>query len=130
MLVHRVMLPFASLQFAFDQCRKSFHPTSLKPAAEDLFHGAAFSSIKLCRAVYPAPIGTNTNPLTVISAHAAKTGFHRLLPLHFNFCLTTLKNEASGSDANGSVFFALRMVTTDPRSTWIGFRPSKVRNTG
>src|SRR4026207_556758 len=45
----------------------------------------------------------------------------RLLPLHFNFCRTTLKNEACGSDASGSVFFALRMVTTDPRSTWIGF---------
>jgi len=56
--------------------------------------------------------------------------FHRLLPLHFNFCLTTLKNEVSGSDASGSVFFALRMVTTDPRSTCIGLRPSNVRNTG
>jgi hypothetical protein len=55
---------------------------------------------------------------------------HRLLPLHFNFCLTTLKNEASGNDANGSVFFALRMVTTDPRSTCIGLRPSNVKNTG
>src|SRR5437660_9973234 len=55
---------------------------------------------------------------------------HRLLPLHFNFCLTTLKNEASGSDASGSVFFALRMVTTDPRSTCIGFRPSNVKNIG
>src|SRR6059058_3010295 len=55
---------------------------------------------------------------------------HRLLPLHFNFCLTTLKNEASGNDASGSVFFALRIVTTDPRSTCIGLRPSSVRNTG
>src|SRR5947199_3331580 len=73
---------------------------------------------------------TYKNRFPFISTHPAKTGFHRLLPLHFNFCLTTLKNEASGSDANGSVFFALRMVTTDPRSTCIGLRPSNVKNTG
>jgi hypothetical protein len=60
----------------------------------------------------------------------AAYSLYRLLPLHFNFCLTTLKNEASGSDASGSVFFALRMVTTDSRSTCIGLRPSNVRNTG
>jgi hypothetical protein len=60
----------------------------------------------------------------------AAISLYRLLPLHFNFCLTTLKNEASGSDASGSVFFALRMVTTDSRSTCIGLRPSNVRNTG
>ena len=59
-----------------------------------------------------------------------KTALYRLLPLHFNFCLTTLKNEASGSEASGSIFFALRIVTTDSRSTWIGFRPSNVRYTG
>src|SRR5258705_8456907 len=53
-----------------------------------------------------------------------------LLPLHLSFCLTTLKNEASGNDANGSVFFALRTVTSDPRSTRIGLRPSSVRYTG
>ena len=53
-----------------------------------------------------------------------------LLPLHLSFCRTTLKNEASGNDASGSVFFALRMVTIDPRSTWIGLRPSSVRYTG
>jgi hypothetical protein len=62
-------------------------------------------------------------------------GFNRcadqtLLPLHLSFCRTTLKNEASGNDASGSVFFALRMVTIDPRSTWIGLRPSSVRYTG
>ena len=56
--------------------------------------------------------------------------FYKLLPLHFNFCLTTLKNEALGNDANGSVFFALRMVTVEPRSTCIGLRPSSVRHTG
>src|SRR5215469_13695320 len=53
-----------------------------------------------------------------------------LLPLHLSFCLTTLKNDASGNDANGSVFFAFRTVTIDPRSTWIGLRPSSVRYTG
>ena len=53
-----------------------------------------------------------------------------LLPLHLSFRRTTLKNEASGNDANGSVFFALRMVTIDSRSTWIGLRPSSVRYTG
>src|SRR5436305_35243 len=53
-----------------------------------------------------------------------------LLPLHFNFCRTTLKNEASGNEASRSVFLALRMVTIDPRSTWIGLRPSRVKNTG
>src|SRR6266571_9270958 len=53
-----------------------------------------------------------------------------LLPLHLSFCWTTLKNEASGNDASGSVFLALRIVTIDPRSTWIGLRPSKVRKTG
>src|SRR5262245_44589994 len=53
-----------------------------------------------------------------------------LLPLHLSFCRTTLKNEASGNDASGSVFFALRTVTIDPRSTWMGLRPSSVRYTG
>ena len=53
-----------------------------------------------------------------------------LLPLHFSFCRTTLKNEASGNEASGSVLFAFRIVTTDSRSTWIGLRPSSVRNTG
>src|ERR1700739_4646576 len=37
-----------------------------------------------------------------------------LLPLHLSFWRTTLKNEASGSEASGSVFFALRIVTIDP----------------
>ena len=50
-----------------------------------------------------------------------------LLPLHLSFCRTTLKNEASGMEARGSVFLALRTVTIDPRSTWIGLRPSSVR---
>jgi hypothetical protein len=40
-----------------------------------------------------------------------------LLPLHLSFCRTTLKNEASGNEASGSVFLALRIVTIDPRST-------------
>src|SRR5437870_13378482 len=53
-----------------------------------------------------------------------------LLPLHFNFCRTTLKNEASGNEASRSVFLALRMGTIDPRSTWVGLRPSRVKNTG
>src|SRR5437773_5102597 len=53
-----------------------------------------------------------------------------LLPLHLSFCRTTLKNEASGNDASGSVFLAFRIVTIDPRSTWIGLRPSSVRKTG
>ena len=53
-----------------------------------------------------------------------------LLPLHLSFCRTTLKNDASGKEASGSVFLALRMVTSDPRSTWIGLRPSSVRYTG
>src|SRR5437667_801857 len=53
-----------------------------------------------------------------------------LLPLHLSFCRTTLKNDASGNEASGSVFFALRTVTIDPRSTWIGLRPSSVRYTG
>jgi hypothetical protein len=67
-----------------------------------------------------------------MKAHTIRAAYslYRLLPLHFNFCLTTLKNEVSGSDASGSVFFALRMVTTDSRSTCIGLRPSNVRNTG
>src|SRR6266511_851894 len=55
---------------------------------------------------------------------------HTLLPLHLSFCRTTLKNDASGKEASGSVFLALRMVTIDPRSTWIGLRPSSVRYTG
>ena len=47
-----------------------------------------------------------------------------MLPLHFSFCRTTLKNEASGNEASGSVFFALRMVTVDPRSVRLaGTRP-------
>ena len=40
-----------------------------------------------------------------------------LLPLHLSFCRTTLKNEASGNDASGRVFLALRIVTIDSRST-------------
>jgi len=53
-----------------------------------------------------------------------------LLPLHLSFCRTTLKNEASGNEASGSVFLAFRIVTIDPRSTWIGLRPSSVKKTG
>src|SRR6266404_6423573 len=53
-----------------------------------------------------------------------------LLPLHLSFCRTTLKNEASGNEARGSVLFAFRIVTVDSRSTWIGLRPSSVRKTG
>jgi len=59
-------------------------------------------------------------------------GFNRcadqtLLPLHLSFCRTTLKNDASGKEASGRVCLALRMVTSDPRSTWMGLRPSSVR---
>ncbi len=61
---------------------------------------------------------------------ASDAVYQTLLPLHLSFCRTTLKNEASGNEASGSVFFALRIVTVDPRSTWIGLRPSSVRKTG
>src|SRR6476620_6313879 len=63
-------------------------------------------------------------------AAATERADQTLLPLHLSFCRTTLKNEASGKEASGSVFLALRMVTSDPRSTWIGLRPSSVRYTG
>src|SRR5437870_13759193 len=53
-----------------------------------------------------------------------------LLPLHLSFCRTTLKDEASGNDASGRVFLALRIVTRAPRSTWIGLRRASVRITG
>src|SRR5215469_15352963 len=67
----------------------------------------------------------------VVAATAPQNGTDQtLLPLHLSFCRTTLKNDASGNEANGSVFFALRTVTIDPRSTWMGLRPSSVRYTG
>ena len=53
-----------------------------------------------------------------------------LLPLHLSFCRTTLKKDVSGNEASGRVFLALRTVTIDSRSTWIGLRPSSVRYTG
>ena len=66
----------------------------------------------------------------VEAAVACGPASQTLLPLHLSFCRTTLKNEASGNDASGSVFLAFRIVTVDPRSTWIGLRPSSVRKTG
>lgn len=68
----------------------------------------------------------------VCYAGLTKSGYadQTLLPLHLSFCRTTLKNDASGKEASGSVFLALRMVTIDPRSTWMGLRPSSVRYTG
>ena len=68
--------------------------------------------------------------LPMVAAGEIGCADQTLLPLHLSFCLTTLKNDASGNDANGSVFFAFRTVTIDPRSTWIGLRPSSVRYTG
>ena len=61
------------------------------------------------------------------SNRSQKRADQTLLPLHLSFCRTTLKKDASGIEASGSVFFARRMVTIDPRSTWIGLRPSSVR---
>ena len=55
---------------------------------------------------------------------------YTLLPLHFSFCLTTLKNETFGITASGNVFFAFRISTSDPTSTCIGSRPSTLRYTG
>src|SRR5215469_3826409 len=72
------------------------------------------------------------NSSSVRRAASNETGCadQTLLPLHLSFCRTTLKNDASGNEANGSVLFALRTVTIDPRSTWMGLRPSSVRYTG
>ena len=53
-----------------------------------------------------------------------------LLPLHFNFCRTTLKKETSGITARGKVLCALRMITVASSETRIGSRPSTVRKTG
>src|SRR6266404_7903351 len=50
-----------------------------------------------------------------------------LLPLHFNFCRTTLKNDTSGITASGKLFSAFQIFTTDPTSTRIGSLPSTVR---
>jgi len=55
---------------------------------------------------------------------------YTLLPLHFSFCLTTLKKETSGITASGNVLFAFRMATSDPTSTCTGSRPSTLRYTG
>src|SRR5207244_2735355 len=53
--------------------------------------------------------------------------FQMLLPLHFNFWRTTLKNDVSGMTASGSVLSALVMRTTAPVSRRNGSRPSTVR---
>src|SRR5882762_6405323 len=50
-----------------------------------------------------------------------------LLPLHFNFCRTTLKNDTSGITASGNVLSAFRIVTTAPTSSGNGSRPSTLR---
>ena len=57
----------------------------------------------------------------------AAVAFYTLLPLHFSFCLTTLKNDTSGITASGKVRFALRIVTTESISTRIGSRPSTLK---
>ena len=77
------------------------------------------------------PLGTMT-PALIERRYRVERGYpnQTLLPLHLSFCRTTLKNDASGKEASGSVFLALRMVTSDPRSTWMGLRPSSVRYTG
>src|SRR6266481_3331705 len=72
----------------------------------------------------------NSPPVRWVTSNEIGRADQTLLPLHLSFCRTTLKNEASGNDASGSAFLALRMVTIDPRSTWIGLRPSMVKKTG
>jgi hypothetical protein len=57
----------------------------------------------------------------------ATVAFYTLLPLHFSFCLTTLKNDTSGITASGKVRFALRIMTTESISTRIGSRPSTLK---
>ena len=115
------MLPYPSkdLEWHKGKRRRHRHPNLLQVAS------SRYLVARVLRRVLRAPLKHGV-PDVFYFAPAAQ----RLLPLHFNFCLTTLKNETSGSDARGSVFFALRMVTTDPRSTCIGLRPSSVRNTG
>src|SRR6266487_6895295 len=78
------------------------------------------------------PFGRSCLKAGLLTPDLTKSGCadQTLLPLHLSFCRTTLKNEASGNEASGSVFLALRIVTIDPRSTWIGLRPSSVRKTG
>src|SRR5439155_25983441 len=46
---------------------------------------------------------------------------YRSLPLHFNLCRTTLKNEASAIQSSGSILFLLLMVTIVSAFTCIGF---------
>ncbi len=59
------------------------------------------------------------------------TGFtsplQTLLPLHFNFCRTTLKNDISGNAASCNVVFDLRMATTAPVFKRTDSRPSTLR---
>jgi hypothetical protein len=50
-----------------------------------------------------------------------------LLPVHFNFWRTTLKNEVSGMTASGKVLAALLTLTLAPVSKRTGSRPSTVR---
>ena len=50
-----------------------------------------------------------------------------LLPLHFSFCRTTLKNDTSGITASGNVLSAFRIVTNAPASRGNGSRPSTLR---
>jgi|SRR5262245_32484162 len=50
-----------------------------------------------------------------------------VLPLHFSFCLTTLKKETCGRTAKGSIRPERRIVTTVPNSIGLGLRPSTVR---
>src|SRR5712692_3645167 len=52
---------------------------------------------------------------------------YKLLPLHFNFCRTTLKNETSGITASGRLCFAFRIATSASVFKRIGSRPSTVR---
>ena len=65
----------------------------------------------------PSSLRHNGTLLRSTAASEGLTPNQTLLPLHLSFCRTTLKNDASGNDASGSVLFALRTVTIDPRST-------------
>src|SRR5215468_4674928 len=53
-----------------------------------------------------------------------------LLPLHFNFCLTTPKNVQSDITASGSFLSVRRIATTSPNFRRDGSRPSTARKTG
>src|SRR5437764_13261982 len=53
-----------------------------------------------------------------------------LLPLHFNFCRTTPKNDTPGNDASGKTRPDFLISTRVPVSIFNGSRPSTVRKTG